>query len=239
MSIVVHGIGVSMSCVLDEKRPARLARPAVAARPVVEAVAHLLRAQGLAAMIACDHRIEIVSAFAVLEDQRRLAARKPIVAPAQHRDQWPIEILALFGQGIFVTFGLILIFAPHEDSFRDQPVETVSEDVWCDTELVLKVIEAAHSEKGFTNDHEAPSVANYFQCLCDRTRTAPIQYSRVGRPPAALSVNDLRDARTWSIPIFHPRSIDFFLAVRTGDNRPTHFTAKIVNEIDRRLGCFL
>src|SRR5215471_13959902 len=230
MSIVVHGIGVSMSCVLDEKRPARLARPAVAARPVVEAVAHLLRAQGLAAMIACEHRIEIVSAFAVLEDQRRLAARKPVVAPAQHRDQWPIEILALFGQRIFVTFGLILIFSPHEDSFCDQPVETISENVRRDTELVLKVIETPHSEKRFTNDHETPSVANHFQCLRDRTRTAAIEYGRIGRPPVALSVNDLRRARAWSIAIYNALSIDLIFAVRTGDDRPTHFAAKIVNE---------
>src|SRR5215467_6134168 len=122
MSIAVHGIGVSMSCILDEKRPAWLARAAVAAWPIVEAVAHFLRAQWFAAMIAYDRRIEIVSAFVVLEDQWRLAVRKPIVAPAQHRDQWSVEILAFFGQGIFVTFGLILILAPHQDSFCDQPV---------------------------------------------------------------------------------------------------------------------
>src|SRR6187551_3626401 len=97
MSIAAHGIGVSvMSDVLDDERPAGLTRAAVAARAISEAVAHLLCAQRLAAMVAHDRRIEIVAAFVVFEDQWRLAACKPIVSPAQHRDQGAVEILAFF-----------------------------------------------------------------------------------------------------------------------------------------------
>src|ERR1041385_1964567 len=105
-----------MSEVLDEERPARLAWPAVAARAIVEAVAHLLRAQWLAAMVANEGRIEIVVAFLVPENQRRFAAREPIVAPAQHRYERPVEVLALFRQRILVTLRLVLIFPAHEDS---------------------------------------------------------------------------------------------------------------------------
>src|SRR5574338_1559406 len=119
MSIAAHAAGLFvMSGVLDDERPAGLARAAVAARAIVEAVAHLLCTQWFAAMVAHNRRIEIMTAVVVSEDQRRLAACEPVVAPTQHRDQRSVEILALFGQGIFVTLGLILIFAAHEDSFR-------------------------------------------------------------------------------------------------------------------------
>src|SRR6187551_3382445 len=142
MSIAAHGIGVSvMSDVLDDERPAGLARAAVAARAIVEAVAHLLCAQRLATMVAHDRWMEIVAAFVVFEHQRRITACKPIVAPAQHRDQRAVEILTLFSQRILVTLGEILIFATLQDSFRDQPVESVGQDVWRNAKLVLKVIE--------------------------------------------------------------------------------------------------
>src|SRR5437762_258292 len=187
MSIAAHGIGASvMSDVLDDEWPARLARAAVAARAIVEAVAHLPCAQRLAATVTHDRWIEIVAAFVVLEDQRRLAACEPVVAPAQHRDQWPVEILALFRQRILVTLGLILIFATHEDSFRDQPVETIGQDVGRDAELVLKVIEAAYAEERFANDHETPAVADHFKRLCHRTWTAAIEHGWIGRAPVAL-----------------------------------------------------
>src|SRR5262245_26199672 len=170
--------------VLDDERPAWLARATIASRAVVEAIAHLLRAQWLTAMVAQDRRIEIVATFVVFEDQRWLAPRKPIIAPTQHRDQRPVEILSLSGQRIFVTFGLIMIFAPYEDPFRDEPVEAVGEDVRGDTKLVLKIVEAACAEERFTNDHKAPAVANHFQGLRDRTWTAAVEDGRIGRPPA-------------------------------------------------------
>src|SRR6516165_5562147 len=176
MSIPAYATNVSVvSDVLHEKRPAGLARATVAARTIVETITHILCAQRLATTITHNGRVEIAAASLVPKDQRRFAARQPVVAPAQHRDQRSIEILALFSQRRFVAFGMILIFATHEDSFSDQPVKTVCPDVRRHAELVLKVIEAAYAEECFTNAHETPAVADDFQRLRHRTWTAAIE----------------------------------------------------------------
>src|SRR4029079_15391527 len=240
MSIAARASGVSvMSDVLDDEWPAGLARPAVAARTIIEAVTHLLRAQWLAAMVTPDRWMKIVAAFVVFEDQRRLTACKPIVAPAQHRDQRAVEILTLFGQRILITLGQILIFATVQDSFCDQPVESVGQDVRSDAKLVLRVVEAPYTEERFTNDHETPAVANHFQRLRHRTWSAAVEYGRVRRTPVAFGVNDRCCARARPVPIGHGFVVDLFLAMRAGDHRPAYFATKIVNEIDRRFSGFL
>src|SRR6185312_4687020 len=124
-----------------------LAWAAVAARTVIEAVAHLLGLQRLAAMVAHDRWIEIPPAAGVLEKQRRFAAREPVVAPAQHRDQRAVEVLALVGERIFVALGQVLILAADENAFGDEPVEPVGENVRRDAEFGLQVVETAHAEE--------------------------------------------------------------------------------------------
>ena len=71
-----------MSDILDDERPSGLPLVAIAARPIVEAVAHVPCEKRLAAVVAHDRRIEIVAAFLVSKDQRRLAARESVVTPA-------------------------------------------------------------------------------------------------------------------------------------------------------------
>src|SRR5207237_4512936 len=61
----------------------------------------------------------------------------------------------------------------------------------------------------------------------------------IGGASVALIVNTWRAASAGTSAVANGFAIDLLLALRSGHHRPAHFTAEIVDEVDRRLGSLL
>jgi len=112
-----------------------------------------------------DHGL-LVALFA-REHWRLLAA--VIVAPLPQADERDMKVAALSGEVVLVPLRPFLIANPLEDSFLDQPAETVGENLPRDPEISLELVESTQSQQRVPNDQQRPSLTDHLESACDRT----------------------------------------------------------------------
>ena len=118
-----------------------------------------------------DHGLLV--ALCAREHRRFLAA--VIVAPLPQADERDMKVPALCGQVVLVPLRPFLIGNPLEDSFVNQPAKTVGENLPCDPEISLELIESTQSQQSVPNDQQRPSLADYLEGARDRTVLAVVR----------------------------------------------------------------
>ncbi len=59
--------------------------------------------------------------------------------------------------------GRLLYVVRSEDSFVDKAIEPIGEDVACDAEAVVELVEAAQAEEGVPDDQQRPALADQLE----------------------------------------------------------------------------
>ena len=103
-----------------------------------------------------DHRLPV--ALSSREQWRLLAAVG--VAPLPQADERDVKFAALSGQVVLVPLRPLLIADPLEDSFVDQPAKALGENLSCDPETALELVEATQPEQSVPNDQQRPALAD-------------------------------------------------------------------------------
>jgi hypothetical protein len=70
---------------------------------------------------------------------------------------------------VLVPLRPFLIENPLEDSFVDKPAKALSENLPCDPEISLELVEATQSQESVPNDQQRPSLPDDLEGVCDRT----------------------------------------------------------------------
>ena len=91
----------------------------------------------------------------------------PAVTPLGQRDQHRHQFLALGGELVLVALGAFLDRDALENAVGDEFLEASGEDVAGDTQMALKVLEAADAEKGLADDQHRPAFAQTFEYMCN------------------------------------------------------------------------
>ena len=106
----------------------------------------------LPAMSAVGHRLRLV-ATTDMDDSLSLTPGRWLpslaVAPQGHQDIE--EVFALLGEPVLVPGRAILMEAA-QHAVADESLESIGEDVACDTEVVDELVEAAHAEECIAED---------------------------------------------------------------------------------------
>src|SRR5438093_12048828 len=117
-----------------------------------------------------DHRLLV--ALCPREQWRLLAA--VIVAPLPQADERDVKVAALSGQVVLVPLRPFLIANPFEDSLVDEPAKALSEDLPCDPETAMELVEATQPQESVPNDQQRPSLTDHLEGVCDRTVLAVV-----------------------------------------------------------------
>src|SRR5207247_3955754 len=67
---------------------------------------------------------------------------------------------ALVGEPVLEALGPLAVADPLQDSFLDEPVEPIGEDVAGDAEALLELLEAAQAQEAVADDQERPALAD-------------------------------------------------------------------------------
>ena len=187
--------------------------------------------------VRADHSgIEVFAAILVLQNQRNFAVRERVIAPTQHRDQRTGASLPLSVSGYSYRSGRSWYYGAETFS-PPQSIKPIRKNVsamlacFADRQNVgcrrgLRIITKLQRSPITFSVWKKPNSACHGRVRSDR------------KAVGCASVND------GVTPAPGPRvingfDIDLFLALRAGHHRPAHFAAKIVDEVDRRLGGFL
>ena len=112
-----------------------------------------------------DHWLLV--ALCTREQWRLLAA--VVVAPLPQADERDMKVASLSGQVVLVPLRPFLIANPLEDSFVDKPAKALSENLPCDPETPMELVEATQSQQSVPNDQQRPSLSDHLKGVCDRT----------------------------------------------------------------------
>jgi hypothetical protein len=84
---------------------------------------------------------------------------QPAVAPGEHGEGDVVVVEAFLGESVFVADGPGLVFDFGEDVDFDEASESSGQDVGCDVETSLEVVEPTRSEEALADDQPAPPIA--------------------------------------------------------------------------------
>src|SRR6266542_2592304 len=122
-----------------------------------------------ASALAADELLDDLAAAAgVLGDPRRAAGGEVAVAPVHQREQRDGELAPALGKPVLEALGPLLVADALEDAGVEESGEPGAEDVACDPEARLELVEAAYAEEDVPDDQQAPALAHELERACDR-----------------------------------------------------------------------
>jgi hypothetical protein len=121
---------------------------------------------GAVGVAHCQAR-HFLTRVAVFVAQQILALVDPAFAPLRKGDQDRHQILALGREPVFDFARVGLGRAPLEDAFGHQLAQARTQYVFCYSQFLLELAEAAPPEQGLAHDEQRPPLAHQFEGLCD------------------------------------------------------------------------
>jgi hypothetical protein len=95
---------------------------------------------------------------------------EPAIAPAHQGGEHRIEVDAHLGEPVLVAIRRLLVAVLLEHAPLDQRREPVGEDVACDAEVALDLLEAAQAHEDVAQDQGGPPLADDVEGAGDRAR---------------------------------------------------------------------